>query len=75
MSITAEAGLPLISMGTIMDKPLDSFELEALNTFSLMAGLGVLDSGATLLFEDLSCGKLLTLGGGGDDCACSPKLC
>ena len=60
----ADAGLPLISIGTIVEKPLDSSELEALTTISLMAGLGVLDSGATLL-EDLSGGKLLTLGWGG----------
>ena len=48
VSITAEAGLLLISMGTIMDNPLDSSELEALTTISLMAGLRGLDSGATL---------------------------
>ena len=51
-------------MGTIMDKPLDSSELEGLTTISLMAGLMGLDPGGTLL-KDWSGGKLQTLGGGG----------
>ena len=53
VSMTADAGLPLTSMGTIIDKPLTSSEPEDLTETSFredLSGLG--DTGLTLgLFD------------------------
>ena len=64
LSTTADGGLPLTSIGTIIDRPLASSELEIQTFTSLIAGLVGTGLGE-LLWEDLFGDRLLTLVGGG----------
>ena len=71
LSTIADAGLPLTSIGTIIDRPLASSELETQTFTSLIAGLMGTGLGE-LLWEDLFGDRLLTLvGGGGQPCSAS----
>ena len=69
LSTTADAGLSLTSIGTVIDRPLASSELETQTFTSLIAGLVGTGLGQ-LLVEDLSGDRLLNLvGGGGQLCS------